>query len=141
MDRLVWENPSKEHELEFGNFNQFPPNWQEITEKEFVRKFLDYTPALSEYRQMFRTMDGEQYTVNGAKAYVSAKLYFMLDHTGYALSSKNDKLIFFRFGCDHRWQPATEEQLRAKKHWPLARTEYASFCPHCESFRVVDSSD
>lgn len=138
MDALIHVLDDPEHIKEYGNFNQYPPGWTEISEMEFARgMFFRYAFEKMEYRQMMRNIHNEE------KDYVDARLFFFHDKTGVAIHNDHNqgRLHYYRFGCRHNFQAATEQQLRDKKHWPLARTETAAVCEHCGTWRFTDSSD
>lgn len=72
------------HEKRNGTYNEFPPDWREISEGEFARsRHFTFEPALVEFRQMMRPF-GETDTTKDTPA-VSANLFWQANGTGYAV--------------------------------------------------------
>lgn len=134
-DQTVEEN--EKHEEVWGGYNDFPPNWHEITEEQFVKsRFFIFGIDGTETRQMMIHPDGTR-----QREYVSARLFFMHDNTGVAIAGDywSGKLKFYAFGCKHEWGDATEEL--AARNRRLESTERALFCTKCKHFQIIDSSD
>jgi hypothetical protein len=123
------------HRQQFGGFNDFPPNWHEISEAEFAKSsYFTYSPMLREFRQMKNRGDHNE-------PMIGAHLHWMHDNTGFAIV--NDfwacKIKFFAFGCKHEFSDPTEElKSRGLK---LFACQHAMFCKKCNSLSIVDSSD
>ena len=127
-----------EHLKKFGHYNDFPPNWREISEAVFAKSaHFTYTPWLTEYRQMLRYLDGRP----NAKEMVGAHLHYQGDGTGYAVV--NDfwagKVRFYAFGCAHEWGDPSEELK--KRGIRLSAMETASYCKKCGHLEIHDTSD
>lgn len=121
------------HEAQYGGYNDFPPNWEEITPEEFAcSNFFVYGFVGCEYRQMIRHRDGTRNTM------VSAHLFFHPQGC-YAISRSSWTVRYFRFGCTHEWGSACEELQKRKIS--LDRFEHARFCPKCGTLQITDSSD
>lgn len=93
-----------QHEEKFGGYNDFPPNWEEITEEEFARSnFFVYSPIYEENRQMY------PHDKKGSKdifTYTPARLYFMSDGTGYGIRNdfSKQKMHYYKFAfCLHEF--------------------------------------
>jgi hypothetical protein len=127
----------REHEKLYGGFNDFPPNWKEITEKEFAQgMFFSYTPTLTEHRQMGRMEVGSE-------PMLTATLYFFHDGSGVALASDfwAGKVRYFSFTCCvHEFRRPTEaEHVRGVVR--PGRCFHVSICDKCNYVSAVDSSD
>jgi hypothetical protein len=128
------------HEKTFGRYNDAPPGWREISEKEFVQGQFFLNPLTKhEFRQILHA------GVNSEKghALVNARLYFFHDGTGVALM--NDcwagKLRYFAFGCDHTYREVYGEEARKLGLRPLGQCDHAYLCDKCDHTMLVDSSD
>lgn len=87
------------HQKQYGEFNDFPPNWRRLTEKQFAQShYFTFSPVLVEFRQMNRHVTTR---VRNNEALVAAKLFYMHDNKGYAISSDyhGGYVRFFAFGC------------------------------------------
>jgi hypothetical protein len=144
---------SKDEQLrqKYGEFNDFPENFREITEKYLAQNtlFQSYTPEYVEYRQMCRKGTGAFATCP-----VHAHLYHFHDGTGVAIaidcwghgyyakpSTYEGKHVrFYAFGCEHKFRGMTEAERNERKV-ALWNCMSASICEKCGSWNVVDSSD
>lgn len=93
------------HEAVYGNQNQFPPGWREVTDGEIATQSTGahYTPQMVEFRQMLP--NGR--LVPGGPAAVSATLYHFHDGTGHAIVYDywGKRIRWFRFErCVHTWR-------------------------------------
>lgn len=125
-----------EHKAKWGGFNDFPPNWRELTEEEFAEShFFVYEFKTREYRQM--------HDPGRTKPATRATLYFMHDGTGYALVSDRSKrkLHYFKFGCAHTYRGLGFEECRARGIYHWGRCYHVSECTTCGHIHAVDSSD
>lgn len=135
--------PSKEHVEKFGNFNQLPPNFRQITESELIKntKFFSTTPEYIEYRQP--TPDNVKDT-NLQKFFTpGVYLYFYRDGTGVGISSSyhDGKVYYFKFAlCDHKYYRLSSEQAKEKNiyHYGMFCNVYE--CTHCGLVKTEDSS-
>lgn len=87
-----------EHEQKYGSFNDFPPNWREVTEAEIATESLGrmYSPVLVEYRQMGKLEVG-------GPPMLAATLSFYHDGSGSAIHYDywGKRVRWFMFGlCD-----------------------------------------
>lgn len=108
------EDERKAHQERWGDFNDAPPDWAEITEAEMIETtpLRAYTPQLVEYRQILPSR------TNGAISagpMLAATLYYFHDRTGVGMSFdyQQKKVRWFRFGCDHQmttWWPVMFER-------------------------------
>lgn len=119
------------HVEKFGRFNDFPPNWKEVSDDEFWGLFMTYMPHVEEYRQMLPK------DRKNAPA-IGAKLYFYNDDVGLAMVENYDfkehkwlppKLFKF-FICDHEYIPLPQR----------FNCLHESRCKKCGHFKSVDSS-
>lgn len=113
------------HEAKYGGYNDFPPNWRRLTEKQFAQGgFFTFSPVLVEYRQMLNHVTTRERKPLRDQAAMSAKLFYMHDNTGYAIT--NDYwagyVRFYAFGCRGVHQNHTT-------------------CPECGFAANYDSSD
>jgi len=133
---------------EFGDFNDFPPFFREITEDEFARSiFFSYTPEALESRQMCRPSgvfpDGRS---------VHATLYFYHDQTGVAIERVQGPFIklgvhspwtvrYYAFGCNHKYTEMSAKDARAAGHTHFGRCWHVWKCDVCGHVKAMDSSD
>ncbi len=90
-------NEIRRHKELFGNFNDFPPGWIEISEAEFARSgFGKSSIEFIEYRQM---MYPKHMVKKGGN--VTANLFFIGNGVGYSIVQDYwDKSVkFFKFDC------------------------------------------
>ena len=120
------------HKEKFGDFNDFPPNWKEITEEEFARSsFFIYSPIHTEYRQMHLH---DKSGVKDVYNYTPARLCFMSDGTGYGIQNdfQNGKVRYYKFAfCLHEFG----------KDLGKYRGEHIFICKKCGYRYEYDSSD
>lgn len=92
----------EDHAKRTGTFNDFPPNWREITETEFAQsRHFAFVPVLAEYRQMIRRGPKEKdESRRNLPAAVSATLFWQSNGTGYSIISDFWKgtVSFYSFG-------------------------------------------
>lgn len=119
------------HEATFGNFNDFPPGWKEVSQAEACKtKFFQCNPTLIEYRQMF-TRDAEGIPRGQS---IHATLYHFGDGTGVALAGDywKGKVSWFTFAaCAHEY--VEQDTSRGCLH------DYR--CEKCGHTYTTDSSD
>lgn len=123
------------HQKRWGRFNDFPPGWHRITQKQFAQShFFTYDADAIEFRQM-HPKDG--------RTVVQAKLYFFFDGRGYGIVNDyyKGKIEYYAFGCPgHEWGGKfTEEEKQQSAHLGRCMTAYK--CKLCGHFQIVDSSD
>lgn len=131
-----------DHEKKWGGFNDFPPNWREIGEKEFAQShFFTYTPKFVEYRQMLER--DERGLMKIAGKCVSAFLYLYDDGVGYAIQSDywGGKVHYYRFGCDHSYRAISSDECRNRNIYHGGKCFHVSECTKCGYIHAVDSSD
>jgi hypothetical protein len=109
---------------EFGKFNDFPPNWKQITEEEFSRSnFSIYMPEYIGFRQMMNKKD--------MSGFVAANLFFFHDNTGVAIEHKNGKINYYKFAlCEHEFGEDKGKYM----------FEHTYTCKKCGYTYTVDSS-
>lgn len=109
------------HAEKYGEFNDAPPGWHEISEKKFSQSmFFIYSPEKIEYRQI-QTKD----------KMISAHLFFFHDGTGVAMESDSwkGKIYYYAFGCDHEYSETT-----------IGNCLHKIKCSKCGHEEIVDSS-
>jgi hypothetical protein len=134
--RTLYDLEAKErdaHAAEKGGWNDFPPNWREITEQEFAQSaYFLYDPVLLEHRQMLDRS-------NPQAPAQSALLQWQ--HTGDGFAVVNDfrakKVRFYAFGCDHTWAPASNATL-AKHGIRLFAHQHVAECSKCGALWQTD---
>jgi hypothetical protein len=85
------------HKELFGGFNDFPPKWSEMSEKEFARSgFGKSRVEYIEYRQMMYPKH-----LVGKGGNIPAYLFFIGDGIGYAVVQDywDSSVRFFKFDC------------------------------------------
>jgi hypothetical protein len=117
-----------------AEYNQAPPNFKEITEKEFAQSFLwNWAPAKQERRQISREElrgCGIEHPPN--QGMLGVLMFWHADKTGVAMSADwwAGKLRFFKFAvCLHDF---TGEKL--------GNCYYRHTCKKCGYSHTVDSS-
>lgn len=124
-----------------GDYNDLPPNWKELTEKEFAQSpFFTYSPEFMEFRQVRLTPNGP---------FEGLRMFWLNEKEGYALVRDYwaGKVRYFSFAvCVHEWHGVTRAELAEK--WPQHVKRYTpgncchnSVCLKCGDFRFIDSSD
>lgn len=137
----ISEGPeTAKHRETYGGYNDFPPNWRKLTEKEFAQsQFFSYSPTLVEHRQMLPPGGLRP----GGKPALTARLYFYSDGSGLAMSNDywKGKVQYFAFAaCVHEYRRPTEAEHEAGVVRP-ARCFHVSICDKCHHVHAVDSSD
>lgn len=130
----------EQHEKDFGGYNDNPPGWRQITEKEFVQgHFFRSSPAKVEFRQL---RDPGVKSERGT-ALRDARLFFFHDGTGVAMMEDfwAGKIHYFAFGCDHKYREVYGEEAANLGLRPTGRCDHALHCDKCGHGMVVDSSD
>lgn len=124
-------NPEIEQRMKredkFGKYNDFPPNFREISIVEFGQKLTNYTFDYSEYRQMWEDV----YT----KPAVSAMLFFFWDDTGLAITREGET---YAFGCNHLMENVAWDR---ETMGPQYNCMHAYKCTKCGFIQTIDSSD
>lgn len=130
----------KEHEKTFGGYNDTPPGWREISEKEFVQgQFFRSSPEKTEFRQLMRG----NVTSERGTSLLNARLYFFHDGTGVAMMDDHwaGKIRFFAFGCDHKYQEVHGQTARDLGFGFTGNCQHAYICEKCGHKYMTDSSD
>lgn len=125
------------HVKAYGGYNDVPTNWRKITEADFAKSmFFTYTPEAVEDRQFVEPS-------NPTGPMISARLFFMHDGTGVALSRDfwAGTVQYFAFGCAHEYRELTQTECEAAgiRHW--GRCFHVNKCTICEYVYAYDSSD
>lgn len=122
-----------------GSYNVAPWGWRPITEKEFVQgMFHTYSPVATEFRQVFRDIDGNEFA-----QYLAVKLFWFHDGTGVAMHCDywKGRVDYFAFGCNHEYVGVSPEECKkytTMAHWGMhCRAER---CVKCDDFFMVDTS-
>lgn len=120
------------HEETWGRFNDQPPGWRRIEQREFAACFAGKTPRAIEYRQMIQTLEGKELTRR-----IHAQLFFY-GTDGLAIECRHWKgeLVFYRFGCKHQYKVL--ERYITPNHG--GTYEYLE-CTKCGNVVEGDSSD
>lgn len=145
MQKLVGLNGSDALKVKLeklhGGYNDFPPGWVEIGEKDVLigRMFFLYSPEVIEHRQMF----AKDERGIGRGACLTARLYHFHDGTGIAMSEDYDKNVirWFRFGCVHEWRSVTPQECSKRGIYHAPRCYSVSECVKCGFVKSIDSSD
>ena len=91
------EDARAQHKLVNGWYNDYPPEWRELTALEFARsRHFTFTPVLIEFRQMIFGLPGNP---NRTPA-ISAQLQWQADGTGHAVINDywDGTVKFYAFG-------------------------------------------
>lgn len=137
-------NPEdREFIAQFGSHNDFPPNWVEITDQEFLKKWFTWGWKCIDYRQMLRPKEvfdafyDKIEVPSNRRPIVTARLFFYNDTTGLAMTQGYDGKYnprYFKFGlCMHEHKSSVPEESRMCFH--------VSVCDDCGMKFSVDSSD
>ena len=139
MQKLVGLNGSDALKVKLeklhGGYNDFPPGWVEIGEKDVLngRMFFLYSPEVIEHRQM----------IPQRGKVITARLFHFHDGTGIAMSEDYDKNLirWFRFGCVHEWRSVDPDECRKRGIYHAPRCYSVSECTKCGHVKSIDSSD
>jgi hypothetical protein len=126
---------TSEHRKTFGDHSEFPPNFREITEQEFVRMNpFTYSPRKVEFRQMRKE--------RGVPS-LCAQLFFFEDGTGYALSADyaSQQVQYYRFGCDHKYRELTRAECTKRNIFHPDNGYHVRQCSRCHYLEQFDSGD
>lgn len=121
-------------EAEYGGYNDAPPNFKEITEKEFAQShFFTYSPEATNTRQI---TDFE-----GETQMLPVTLFFFFDGSGVGMSSNYKKVRYFKFDlCEHDYEELSyikAKELGLMHHgmcWHVLK------CKKCGFVQSYDSS-
>lgn len=118
----------EDHEKKYGRFNDFPPNFKEITEAEFAGSwFMVYSPKFVEWRKI-SDKDKKFF-----KYQMSIRLFYYHDNTGLGIVCDNgsSKVRFFSFAlCGHDYETKN-----------VGRCLNTYTCKKCGYAETIDSSD
>lgn len=133
----------KEWVNRFGGYNDFPPNWEEISDQDFYRKWFVYGWKIHDTRQMMRPSEIHQAFYDKLdipshhRPIIQATLFFYSDTTGLAITQGYDGKYnprYFQFGlCMHKNKSGVPSKSRMCYH--------VSKCDDCGMEFHVDSSD
>jgi hypothetical protein len=127
---------SEEFLAKYGKDGELPPNFREISEKEFAQsKFFVYSPEFWEYRQITKAEDYKKFKWGDEqRSYVfSLRMAYFFDGTGIALEHDYwaGKVRYFSFAvCEHK--------ERKQRNVGNCLNEYT--CVACGFAETVDSS-
>jgi hypothetical protein len=135
---------NKEIRALYGGHNDFPPNWKEIDQQQFWKRWFMYSWDAEEWRQMHSPPDtlAKFYDVIAhpihRRSIVVARLFIYSDKTGLAITQGWDGRTynprFFEFGvCMH----IDKSEVPEKSHMCY----HVSKCNNCGMEFHVDSSD
>lgn len=135
----------QEMAFRIGGYNDFPPDWVEITPHEYAVRVHNTSVLKTEHRQMY-TKEGR---TNGFKdCPVSGFLIIFQDLTGVATTADyqrvNDKLFggydyvtkFWSFGCNHQYHEVPWDD----KYGIRYNCMHLWRCTKCGQAQVIDSS-
>jgi len=109
-----------------GGYNDLPPNFKQITEKEFAQSsFFNYEPIRREFRQVRNLVEKEMYS--------AIILFWYSDGSGIAIRRDfwEGKIYFYSFYiCEHDYETIENRMCYIK-----------SKCIKCGHISEVDSSD
>lgn len=109
----------------WGDYNDVPTGFKEITELEFARSsFFSYCITKVESRQM-RIADDQPL--------LDVRLFYMNDNTQFAMghNSRTGKVTYYRFGCEHEYVETNN----------YAKCLHNYKCKKCGYETEIDSSD
>ncbi len=122
-----------EHAAAYGSFNDFPPNWREVTEAEIATESLGrmYSPVLVQFRQM-GTLEA------GGPRLLDATLSFYHDGSGSAIHYDywGKRVRWFMFGlCEkHTYKNVS----RPEGHMSGLHTDRCTKCGYENSYDTSD---
>lgn len=132
------KDEEKNHKEMFGGYNDLPPNWEPMTEKEFSQsKFFVYSPEIMEWRQV-------NFDLNGRKFFNGIQMYIFHDKTGIAMVHDywRKKVYYFKFAaCKHEYKTLTFAQCRKLGIYHGGRCCHVQKCKKCGYVHAYDSSD
>jgi hypothetical protein len=133
MYALIHQEKTESQKESLGGYNSLPPNWAEITEKEFSQSnFFSYTPEFVEFRQA--PLDG---------TFTGIHLFHFFDGTGVALTRDYWKgtVRYFKFAaCEHSLVELSGEDCRAAGIHHAGNCYHVYRCTKCGFVQSMDSS-
>lgn len=130
------KEPPPDHVKKYGDQGELPPNFREITEKEFAQsKFFIYSPDFWEYRQINKKEDVARFKWGPEqRPYVFAlRMAYFYDGTGLAIEHDywSGKVRYFAFAvCEHK----------NRKERTVANCLHEYTCQDCGFVETIDSS-
>lgn len=133
---MAYESEIK-HRL--GDYNDFPPEWTEISPVEYGKRLSDNAILTTQSRFM---LDPDRKGITGT-------LLIFRDFTGVASTCEyvyvgpkftdyEYQVKFWSFGCSHRFK---EIPWNRQKHGVQFNYQHAWKCEICGEEQIVDSSD
>ena len=127
-----------EHEKKYGRFNDIPPNFKAISEKEFAQsKFFVYDFILTEHRQI-------KYKIKDKEQFQDLHMYYFHDGTGIGIIRDywDGKIYYFQFAnCEHKMVEITMAEAKKLKVYHAGSCYHVYKCEKCGLIESHDSSD
>lgn len=144
-EKLVSEEYPGGHadfQAKWGGYNDKPPNWKVLTQKEFAQSgFFQNSILHMDYRQIILPVKSHPKGV-----YCGVRLFFTHHNRGFAMWEDywGGKIYYAQFGlCDHEWQEMSSAWC-AKHEPPIyhgGRCYHVNCCKKCGEVNAYDSSD
>ncbi len=124
------------HHAKTGQYNEFPPNWREVDEKEYVQKGMRrvYSPRMVEFRQVVMRGLPDDRNPEGRDYYHNLNLEWFHDGNGsaYTFDYWAGKMRYFFFAtCEHTMAHVSRDGNCLNTYR----------CTKCGYTNQVDSSD
>lgn len=152
MNKVIWADSKDREELErkFGNYNDAPPGFKEISESEF---------AMSDFFQYYPTHIGMKQIIGlpNERHMLTVTLYYMPQGNGFGMAYVSEKIDYkegqrivveparvryFRFGCNHQFREYGPEEAKEKGlGYSSGNCMHNYICDKCGYTECVDSSD
>lgn len=134
-ERLEWEK-------KWGSFNDFPPNWEEISANQYWHTRSMFMPHTIEYRQMYPTQNRmvrcttAHLEFYGNNPFAPQGMAVVYGNKEYNSQTKEYDYTpkFFKFAsCVHEWDPA--KSIDTGRGW------HERTCTKCGTHVTWDSGD
>jgi len=151
MQKIVHCNQEKleyAYLQDFGGFNDLPTPYREISQHEWIHLTMSYCPKYRAFRQV--KLEDEKVFKNCRiefyHDYALALLYPNSWHAGKDEFGADtiiweDKLRYFRIGCQHKWNELTPQECHQKGISHSGQCWHVLECQKCNITTAYDSSD
>ena len=122
-----------------GGYNDVPPGFRELTEKEFAQSaFFMYSPV----GMFFRQIDPKNIS-SEEKYFLSVHFYHFHDGRGFGLAHDfwAGKVRYFAYGCSHKYRAVSQKDARARGIAHFGMCYHVYQCEVCGRLKSEDSSD
>jgi len=133
----------QDHQKEFGDFNQAPPGFREITESEFNKGgFFTWCKEKVEFRQIVPESIPAGALLTPTKYILAVTLFYMNHGSHYGMARGEEGVRYFTFAkCHHDYQEISQEEARKAGVEHFGNCYHVCQCVNCGHISAYDSSD